>query len=335
MRQHYSPIFRSVLNTRLWSKPASWRCVWLWCTLAADPEGMVPSDIHGVSIGANVTLSEAREAMAFLESPDEDADPEDPHQGRVLQRIRGGWLVIGHEVTRQLARHEATKAYNRRYMAAKRAAQGDGARPVDNDTSHALPVKTPIPKPKPKPKTDPSEGISPQPPAVDISRFEGDGFDRPVIRRFPDGWVPDPALRAAAITAGVTKLDEHIARLKTGPIGGSRGVFAADFEDYIRSMFGKWRTWEETDRAKAADAIRKPWQPAPEPEPKPLPHVPGFPKWVLESHQVAATLHGLDLKTEARVFAKDHHIPPKLLKVNDAALAFTHYLLRRSNTEAA
>ena len=65
---------------------------------------------------------------------------------------------------------------------------------------------------------------------------------------------PSDELRQEALVAGVTEFDKHLARLKTGPIGGARGVFASQLEDYVRQQFGNWRTWEETDRAKATAA---------------------------------------------------------------------------------
>ena len=54
--------------------------------------------------------------------------------------------------------------------------------------------------------------------------------------------------------AGVLRFDEQLTSLRLGPIGGTRGIFERDLESYIRSLFGKWRTWEETQRAKATAA---------------------------------------------------------------------------------
>ncbi len=333
MRLQYTPIFRAIVTTRLWTQPHHVVRVWLWMSVVADPEGYLPADVAGVAIGANVSPQEARDALAFLEAPDPDADPEDASEGRLVRRVRGGFLVIAHEGSRELAQYENHKARNRKSMRAKRAAAKVAPSvPIANDVSSgSTPAQqgdVPKPKPIPKPK-DPSEGISPQPPVEPIVR-------RLTLTSFPVDWQPSEALRQAALMAGVTASDfeARLKSLRTGPIGGSRGVFADELEAYVAGFFGDWRTWAETKRAKAANRPEAYPGRQPEPELPKLPHVPGFPKWVLESHKLAASMHELDLKTEAKAFAKNHHIPPSNLDRLTAAQAFTQYLLRRS-AEAA
>ncbi len=75
-----------------------------------------------------------------------------------------------------------------------------------------------------------------------------------VVYEIPATWQPSESLRSEALMAGVTDFDERILRLRSGPVGGVRGVFENLIEDYIRNFFGRWRTWAETDRAKAAAA---------------------------------------------------------------------------------
>ncbi len=75
-----------------------------------------------------------------------------------------------------------------------------------------------------------------------------------VVHTIPATWLPSQSLRDDATMAGVGDLDARILMLRTGPIGGARGVFEDAIDDYVRSCFGKWRTWNETDRAKAAAA---------------------------------------------------------------------------------
>ncbi len=275
MRQHYTPIFRSTLTSRVWALPASARCVWLWLQLMADPEGYVPTDIAGVAIGARVTGDEAREALQLLALADADADPEDLYEGRLIERVSRGWRVLGFEEVRALAKLEAKNARNRKYMAKRRAANDTEPEPrepqaadVDAVDSEGRLVGSPKPKPKPtpKPKTIVAEAATttPLPPGGSVAV---------ALSTLPEDWTPSEELRADAAIAGVSKLDERIASLRTGPIGGARGVLPDQLENYIRAQLGKWRLWEEADRAKArADerraaqvaSGRKPWE---EPEP--------------------------------------------------------------------
>ena len=108
------------------------------------------------------------------------------------------------------------------------------------------------------------------------------------------------ALRAEAVMAGVTDLDARIETLRAGPIGGSRGIFPDKLDDYIRSSFGKWKTWAETDRAKARAAAAAPPSSRrqfipPTPEPK-------------EKHKRMAARWGIDLSAAVeRVLATKVH----------------------------
>jgi len=100
--------------------------------------------------------------------------------------------------------------------------------------------------------------VPPVPPLVPI---EAQGM--PGVRHNLDGWVMSAALRAEAIIEGVRpdEIDQRLADLRRGPIGGTRGIFPHMLDDYVRSQFGKWKTWSETDRAKALPLRQAaPWQ---------------------------------------------------------------------------
>lgn len=150
------------------------------------------------------------------------------------------------------------------------------------------------------------------------------------IDRIPEAWILSDALRSEARLAGVLDPDAHLARLKTGPVGGTRGIFPDQLEAYVRSLFGKWRTWEETDRAKAlVKATGSPLPPPPSTE-----RVPGWPKWIRKSVAAQVKAEGRDVRALAKLFAKTHHINPSNLDVAVAAQAFEQYL-ERVRKEAA
>lgn len=308
MRQQYTCIFKRTLSSRVWVLPTAHRCVWLWLKLAADPEGFVCADVAGVAYGAHVTGPEARDALEVLAMADADADPEDPHEGRIIERVRGGWRVLGCEQDRELAKLEGKRARTRQYM---RNARSRAANDVTTE-GHSDPETVTVTPPKPTPITKPnavednsgsplppkgsvvvappshievSKGLfvsretleqsllEPKaPPSRDVAPQSTDTLPG-VLRRIPDDWSPSEALRAAAAMAGVTDFDARIDSLRTGTIGGNRGVLIDQLEKYISGFFGKWKTWAETDRAKARAAAAAPPSSkrqfiAPTPEPK-------------------------------------------------------------------
>lgn len=309
MRHQYTPIFRDVLTSRVWAQPHATVRVWLWLQVSADPEGNVSASLSGVAVGARVTLEEARDALDMLVSVDPDASPEDEFEGRFIERVARGWRILNFETDRERAKHESHKARNRRYMqrvraeaklATQRPPEPANDAPVDANTGDVD-----VPKPIPKPKPFPSEGESPQPPDAALGfRYQArdDGavvVSRPVVvHRIPEDWQPSEETRHAARIAGVVDFDSRLKALRSGPIGGTRGVFLDELDEYVRGFIGKWRTWDETDRAKAVAAAARPaggrsFQPPPwEPNGK---------------HRAYAQKRGLNLPVLVEAFTKRNY----------------------------
>ena len=339
MRHQFTFIFSEVLTSRVWAQPATTRAVWLWFQLSADPEGFVPATVSGVAIGAHVSESEAREAIAFLESKDPDANFDDPTDGRTIERVPRGWRIFGFEDNRARAKREGEKARNRRYMAARRAAnKATPANTVELNEPESVVAVTPDPLKMDVPKSgtqiqiqSSSEGGSPLPPVVEERAQSAYTVPSKVIKEIPADFELDDELRMAAKAAGVRDPDAALAKLRKGPIGGLRGIFAKDLKGYIRdTCIPAWRKFEETERFKSGSFPGNAPLP-PDPPPK---HVKGAPPWVRESHAAFCEANELKLKQEAMAFDDSHHIPPGNLQPNDAAEAFTLFLLRRV-TEAA
>jgi hypothetical protein len=312
--------------------------VWLWLQVAADPEGYVPATTSGVAVGARVTLEEARDALDLLESPDPDAAIDEPFEGRVIERVPRGFRVLSFEADRALAKRESQKATNRRYMRAHRAAKQattvSPQEPANDSTPYPQSTNVDAPKPIPKPKPILSEEDSPLPPPdFDISRYEGDRFSAPtlptVVRELPESWQLSDELRAEAVLAGVPPetIDQRIADLRTGTIGGTRGVLAHKLDEYIRNQFGKWKVWAETDRAKAAAAASpRRFGGVEVPAGPPRERVKGLPEWIYTQHADYALEHHLDLKRAAMAFAKGSLVKPSAMRPTDVFGPFLQYL---------
>jgi hypothetical protein len=277
MRHQYTPIFRDLLTSSLWaSTSASTRCVWMTLLLLADPEGYVPAAAPGLALAANVSIEECRAALAQLEAPDPDSRTPD-FDGRRIEKVDHGWRILNFVAWRERAKHEAEKARQRTWAKqhrAKKRPQPANDNGVDASALHVAESSETVDAPKPKPKPSLSEEGSPLPPEGDFveiiprEAFLDVGklatFDAPVLplvlHELPEHWVMSDELRAEAVMAGVPAddIDRRIADLRTGTIGGQRGVLSHKVDDYVRQQFGKWRTWAEGDRAKAQRAAQAP-----------------------------------------------------------------------------
>lgn len=304
MRHQYTPIFRDLLDSSLWAcASTATRCVWITFLLDADPEGYIPSSVPGLARRANVTVEEARAAIAMLESPDPDSRTPD-FEGRRVEKVPGGWRVLNFVAKRELAKHEAEKARKRRW------ANANGKRPPvanDNDAapepvSMRLGLDAPsenldAPKPKPKPK--------PKPVFSEEDEERASAVIHHVLHELPDGYQPSEALRANAFAAGVKRLDHWIDKLRCKRIGGRDGIRADRIEEWLTLQLPNFRTWEETDDFKAANSRAAAASPRGFQGARP-PSVPFEPE---AKHEAFARRLGIDLNTILKGVLDDYPQP--------------------------
>lgn len=310
MRQPYVPLFRDILSSPVWDESTATRAVWIWFMCSADPEGFVGGTLRSVARGANVTTEEARAALEFLCSPDEESR-DDEHDGRMLEPTERGWLVLNLMKWRERAQVEAERARKRRWAESHR-------RPPANDDGRDVAPRSEsvdATKPTPKTKTTP-ELLSEEPSPVRGVVFE----------EIPEGWQPSPELVAHAIAAGVPEdyLRDRVDGLRGRRIGGQTPV--TNLETYIKGLIRRWRRDYETEGFKRSRA--SPANDGARPRQK------GLPAWVHPDHEELARTRGVDLPKAAAAFAKLHQLhrsepePSKLFRM------FRDYLAECSTSAA-
>lgn len=86
-----------------------------------DRNGEVYASIPGLAKRAGVTLAECESALECLSSPDKYSRTKE-NDGRRIEEIDGGWVLLNHAKYRKILSHEERKEYNRRKQAERRAA---------------------------------------------------------------------------------------------------------------------------------------------------------------------------------------------------------------------
>ena len=116
----YNKIFTKILDSSIWLEPDSTRIVWLTCIAAMDEDGFCAfASPANLAHRANVTLTAALAALEVLEGPDANSSNPD-HEGRRLERVPGGWMVLNAPVYREMVSREVAKLGNRRRVARHR-----------------------------------------------------------------------------------------------------------------------------------------------------------------------------------------------------------------------
>lgn len=112
-----------------------------------------------------------------------------------------------------------------------------GAKPIGVTTKHSqIPEKVPL-----------IQGLTRLPEATDAPTRGG------VCHELPDDFATPEVVYARAAEVGIdrARVDERMAGLRDGPIGGSRGVLRKKLTEYLLKQVPKWRSWSETDALKA------------------------------------------------------------------------------------
>jgi hypothetical protein len=90
----YSELFHKILDSSIWLEDHATVRVWITLLASMDEHGMCQF-ASGANLArrANTTMEEAAAAVKVLEAPDpHSSDPD--HEGRRIERTRGGWLVL-------------------------------------------------------------------------------------------------------------------------------------------------------------------------------------------------------------------------------------------------
>ena len=127
-------LFSSILDSSIWAEDDATVRVWITMLAMCDRNGMVWASSSGIAARARKTPEETRAALALLSAPDPDSRTL-AHEGRRVERVDGGYLVLNYAKYRETRdaeeRRLQTVAAVRRHRANKdkRAAAGKPCKP--------------------------------------------------------------------------------------------------------------------------------------------------------------------------------------------------------------
>ena len=148
----YNKLFAKIVDSSIWLESESTRLVWLTMIAIMDQDGFVAmASIRNLSRRANLSYPKTAAAIVVLESPDDQSSDPD-NDGRRIERVPGGWLVLNAPkyrdlVTREVVR-EQTRERVRRHRMKRDVTQGNAeVLPVTpSETDATTEVRTPLPR---------------------------------------------------------------------------------------------------------------------------------------------------------------------------------------------
>lgn len=133
----YNKLFTKILDSSIWLEANTTRIVWITFIAAMDDDGYAAfGSVQNLARRANVTISEADDAVGVLEGPDSH-NPEQENAGRRIERVDGGWLVLNAGKYREMVNRVIAREKTRTRVADFRARRR-GASNADVTESNAL-----------------------------------------------------------------------------------------------------------------------------------------------------------------------------------------------------
>jgi hypothetical protein len=124
----YTPIFSKIVDSSLWCESDVVVKVFLTMLAKKDADGIVRGNAFNISQWAKKTEQEVLEALRILSAPDTRRLEPQPHEGRRIERVPEGWLMLNAEVYQNLMRDVNRRAYKamkeREYRAEKKKNAG-------------------------------------------------------------------------------------------------------------------------------------------------------------------------------------------------------------------
>jgi hypothetical protein len=120
----WTPLWNEIVTSSIWEEDVVVRVVWITMLAVKDRNGYVSGSVSSMARIANVDPEDCARAVKLLESPDK-RNPNQPNQGRRIQPVEKGWVVINHAKYRDMIQEE----YRRNYKARKQAEYRDKKKP--------------------------------------------------------------------------------------------------------------------------------------------------------------------------------------------------------------
>ena len=116
---HFAPVFSKIVDSSLWSEPDHVCKVFVTLLALKDSDHIARVTAYGLGRKCWPTDLEhgerrALEAIAVLSSPDTRRIEPQPFEGRRIERVTDGWLILNGQYYEDLMREVSRKAYKAR-----------------------------------------------------------------------------------------------------------------------------------------------------------------------------------------------------------------------------
>jgi len=106
----YTKLFGSIITSTIWREKNETRILWITMLALKNKSGIVEGSIPGLSDMARLSINATMEALEILRSPDPYSRTKE-FEGRRIQDVEGGWLILNHEKWRNKMNADERREY--------------------------------------------------------------------------------------------------------------------------------------------------------------------------------------------------------------------------------
>jgi hypothetical protein len=118
----YTKLFGSIITSTIWREDKETKILWITMLALKNKAGIVEGSVPGLSDMARLSLAETIAALKILSEPDEFSRTKE-FEGRRIQDVDGGWLILNHKKWRDKMNADERREYLRIKQAEHRARQ--------------------------------------------------------------------------------------------------------------------------------------------------------------------------------------------------------------------
>lgn len=116
----YTPLFSQVVDSSLWCEPDDVVKVFMTMLAKQDHDHIVRGTAFNVAMWSHKSEGEVLKALAILEAADTKRLEPQPFDGRRIEKVEGGWLVLNGEKYQREMQRVNRREYQRQWAADRR-----------------------------------------------------------------------------------------------------------------------------------------------------------------------------------------------------------------------
>lgn len=121
----YSPIFEGIVDSSLWEEPLHVRVLFLTMLAVKDWDHVVRVPDHHLRRKANLTDQQVLDGLKILSEPDRRSALPQPFEGRRIEKVEDGWLVLNGNKYQEAMREANQRARWAKAQREKRARESE------------------------------------------------------------------------------------------------------------------------------------------------------------------------------------------------------------------